>query len=109
MDLPAFLRFTPVKLGAQDNGWAPALQLRFVVALARGASVEEAARSLGKMRQSAYDLRKKPGFASFAAAWDSALAFSRTASAAGCSPAAGAGGIETWLTGRIDGIDGNRL
>ena len=95
MILPAFLRFTPVPLRAQHNGWTPKLQLRFVVALARGAGVDEAARSLGKTRQSAYGLRRKAGAGSFAAAWDAALAFARTAAAAGRTPAPGHGGIET--------------
>ena len=100
MDMPQFLRFVPVPLRAQHNGWTPALQLRFIVALARGASVDEAVRALGKTRQSAYDLRKRTGAESFAAAWNSALAFARTADAAARSPAAGGGGIETILVPR---------
>jgi hypothetical protein len=100
MQLPDFLRFTPVPLRAQHNGWAAALQLRFIVALARGASVDEAARTVGKTRQSAYDLRKKSGAESFAAAWDSALAFARTVDAAGGSRVPGEGVIETILVPR---------
>jgi hypothetical protein len=75
--LPPFLRFAPVPLRKQHNGWSPARQLRFVVALARGAGPSEAARAIGKTRQSAYDLRKRPGAESFAAAWDEALDFAR--------------------------------
>ena len=100
MEIPAFLRFTPVKLRAQHNAWTSALQLRFVVALARGASVGEAARALGKTRQSAYGLRTRRGAESFAAAWDSALACARTAGSAARSPGAGVGGIETILVPR---------
>jgi hypothetical protein len=100
MSLPEFLRFEPVPLRPQHNGWTPRLQLRFVVALARGAGVDEAARSLGKTRQSAYDLRKKPGAESFAGAWDGALAFSRQAAAAARSEARGHCGVETVLVPR---------
>jgi hypothetical protein len=100
MNLPDFLRFTPVKLRAQHNGWSPDLQLRFIVALARGAGPDEAARALGMTRQSVYRLRKKPGAASFAAAWDRAQAFARTAARAGCAPSSGFGGIETILVPR---------
>jgi len=100
MDIPEFLRFTAVPLRAQHNGWTPELQLRFVLALARGVGVGEAARSLGKSRQSAYQLREKPGAGSFAAAWDRAAAFARTAAATCRSPAAGLVGIETILVPR---------
>ena len=98
--IPDFLRFTPVPLRIQRNGWAPDLQLRFIVALARGAGVGEAARSVGKSRQSAYQLREKPGALSFAAAWDRAAAFAGIAAATGGSPAPGAVGIETILVPR---------
>ena len=39
----------------------------------------EAARSVGRSRQSAYALRSKPGADGFAAAWDAALVFSSQA------------------------------
>jgi hypothetical protein len=100
MEIPEFLRFTPVPLRAQRNGWTPELQLRFILALARGAGIGEAARQLGKSRQSAYQLREKPGAESFAAAWDGAAAFARTAAAIRHSPAAGVVGIETILVPR---------
>jgi hypothetical protein len=101
MSLPGFLRFDPVPLRAQHNGWTPALQLRFVLALARGAGPDEAARALGRSRQSVYRLRKKPGAEEFAAAWDKALAFARSAAAAGRSPVPGLGGVDTILVPRI--------
>lgn len=100
MPLPAFLRFRPVAVRAQHNCWSPALQLRFVVALARGAGPDEAARALGRTRQSVYRLRRRPDAAGFAAAWDAAIAFSRDAAAAGRSPAPNSGGIETILVPR---------
>ncbi|HEX8640809.1 MAG TPA: hypothetical protein VF704_06600 [Allosphingosinicella sp.] len=98
--IPDFLRFAPVPVRAQHNGWTPALQLRFILALARGAGPDEAARSLGMTRQSAYRLRKKPGAQSFAAAWDRAQHFARTAAAAARLPASGCGAIETILVPR---------
>ena len=98
--VPDFLRFAPVPLRAQHNGWTPALQLRFIVALARGEGPDLAARSIGKTRQSVYRLRKKAGAESFAAAWDAAQAFARGLSRVKHSPTAGFGGIETLLVPR---------
>ena len=100
VSLPEFLRFVPVPVRPQHNGWTPALQLRFILALARGAGPDEAARALGKTRQSAYHLRKRPGAESFAAAWDSALAFAQSVAAVGRSHPVGIGGIETVLVPR---------
>jgi len=100
MSLPDFLRFAPVPLRAQHNGWSPARQLRFILALARGAGPDEAARALGMTRQSAYRLRGKPGAGSFAVAWDRAQAFARSAAAAKRSSLPGCGGIETMLVPR---------
>ena len=78
MQLPEFLRFAPVALRAQHNGFRPKQQVRFVVALARGASVAEAARAVGMTRQSVYRVRRRPDAASFAAAWDNAVDFARS-------------------------------
>lgn len=77
MELPHPLRFTPVPLRRTHNGWSSTQQRDFVIALARGASVKQAATGLGRSRQSAYMLRGKPGAQSFAAAWAKALAFAR--------------------------------
>jgi hypothetical protein len=101
MAIPEFLRFTPVPLRAQYNGWSPALQLRFILALARGAGPDEGARSLGRTRQSAYRLRKRPGAESFAAAWDGAQAFARSAAGLRHAAPLGFGGIETLLVPRF--------
>jgi hypothetical protein len=98
--LPPFLRFAPVPLRKQHNGWSPARQHRFIIALARGAGPGEAARSLGKTRQSAYDLRKRPGAEEFAAAWDAALAFAQEVRVVQTAPAAGMAGVETLLVPR---------
>ncbi|MGF1550113.1 MAG: hypothetical protein ACFBQW_06225 [Sphingomonadaceae bacterium] len=99
MELPSFLRFHPVPLRAQHNGWLPTLQRRFVLALARGAGPSAAARSVGKSRQSAYRLRARPGGESFAAAWDAAQAFARRVAAVS-APASNFGGIDTILVPR---------
>ncbi|MBV9931509.1 MAG: hypothetical protein JO013_11265 [Alphaproteobacteria bacterium] len=74
---PAFIAFTPVPLRTRADGWSPALQLAFIHALADGAKPGEAARALGKNRQNAYALRRRPGAESFAAAWDAAVAYAR--------------------------------
>lgn len=100
MDVAGLLDFAPVPLRAHHNGWSPELQLRFIVALARGAGPDEAARSLGMTRQSAYRLRKRSGARSFAAAWDRAQAFARSVARVARSPAAGVGGSETLLVPR---------
>src|SRR3712207_4301109 len=87
--LPAFLRFAPVPVKARHDGWSAELQLRFVLALARGSSVDEAARRLGRGRQGAYALRRRSGAEEFAAAWDSALRFASQVRAAPSLPGRG--------------------
>ena len=78
-----FLAFTPAPVRARRDGWSPALQLRFVVHLARGCGVDEAARAVGRSRQTAYALRARAGAEGFAGAWDAALDFAREARGAG--------------------------
>jgi hypothetical protein len=75
MDLPPFLRFDPVPGQARHDAWTAELQIAFVIQLARGMSPAAAARAVGKSRQAAYALRKRPGGEGFAAAWDRALRF----------------------------------
>ncbi|MDQ3139514.1 MAG: hypothetical protein M3Q15_02170 [Pseudomonadota bacterium] len=82
MDIPDFLRFTPVPVRARRDGWTPALQRGFILLLARGHGTADAARRIGRSRQTAYALRARPGSESFADAWDMALDFARTARAA---------------------------
>jgi hypothetical protein len=89
MSLPSFLRFAPVAVKSRHDGWTPARQRRFVLELARGAGPDAAARLVGKTRQTAYALRRRPGAAQFAAAWDAALAFAAEASLAGGAPPEG--------------------
>lgn len=100
-DLPAFLRFTPVPVRARRDGWSPGLQFRFVLALARGASVGEAARGPGRSRQTAYALRERAGAASFAAAWDAAAAFAAEIRGAAAEAAGPPSGLETLLVPRF--------
>lgn len=100
-NLPAFLRFAPVPVKTRRDGWTPRLQFRFVLDLARGAGVEEAARRLGRTRQTAYALRRRVGAEGFAAAWDSAIEFARAARGAAASLPLGSGSaIETLLVPR---------
>jgi hypothetical protein len=85
MNLP-LIAFTPVPLRRRADGWSPELQLDFIRGLSRGLSPGEAARSVGKNRQNAYALRKRPGAESFAAAWDSVVAHVRQVRAQGRLP-----------------------
>jgi len=78
MDIPDFLRFTPVPVRARRDGWTPEAQRRFILQLARGDSADQAARRTGRSRQTAYALRSRRGGESFAAAWDSAIDFAET-------------------------------
>ncbi|HYJ83463.1 MAG TPA: hypothetical protein VEW26_11570 [Allosphingosinicella sp.] len=80
------IAFTPVPLRRRADGWSPDLQLRFILALSRGLTPGEAARSVGKNRQNAYALRKRPGAESFAAAWDRVVAHVRQVRAEGRAP-----------------------
>jgi hypothetical protein len=61
----------------RNNGWTPAQQERFIVALTVMGSVGQAVKAVGMSRQSAYNLRDRPGAESFAASWDKALEFGR--------------------------------
>ena len=101
MSIPAFLRFAPAPVRARHDGWTPDRQLRFVLAIARGAGPGEAARSVGMSRQTAHALRRKPGAEGFAAAWDAAAAFTDRAALAGRAGPAGAFGLETIMVPRF--------
>ena len=65
--------FHPVPLAPRADGWTPARQAAFVGYLAQTRSVLAACRKVSMGRESAYRLRKRPGAAGFAAAWDAAL------------------------------------
>lgn len=86
MSLPPAFPFTPVPLKPRHDGWSPALQARFIAALASGSSIGAAARAVGKTRATAYSLRRKPGAEEFAAAWDAALAYLRVSRAPPAPP-----------------------
>lgn len=65
--------FHPVPIGKRHDGWTPARQASFIGMLYQTRSVAAAARAVGMGRESAYRLRKRPGAAGFAAAWDAAM------------------------------------
>jgi hypothetical protein len=71
------LLFTPVPGRARYDGWTAELQFRFIEALAAGLRPGEAAARVGRNRQNAYALRRRPGGEAFAAAWDKAVAAGR--------------------------------
>lgn len=68
--LPAFLA-VPVR--GRHNGWTAQRQGDFIGFLAETGSVSAAVKEVGMSRQSAYELRARPGGEGFAAAWDVAL------------------------------------
>lgn len=65
--------FHPVPVGKRHDGWTPARQVVFIGMLYETRSVVAAAQAVGMGRESAYRLRKRPGAAGFAAAWDAAM------------------------------------
>lgn len=65
--------FHPVPVGKRHDGWTPARQVCFIGMLYETRSVVAAAKAVGMGRESAYRLRKRPGAAGFAAAWDAAM------------------------------------
>ena len=86
MSASPVIAFTPVPLRHRADGWSPGLQLAFIIALSRGLTPGEAARSVGKNRQNAYALRRRPGAESFAVAWDAVVAHVRRIRAEGRMP-----------------------
>lgn len=63
--------FTPVPLArSRKDGWTPARQRIFLAALFTTGIVSRAAKAAEMGVTSAYNLRKRPGAESFAAAWD---------------------------------------
>lgn len=74
------LAFTPVRTAAKrSDGWTPRKQHAFIRALAASGIVAAAARSVGMGATSAYNLRRRAGAESFAAAWDRARQAARAA------------------------------
>jgi hypothetical protein len=72
-DTEALLAFAPVPVRARRDGWTPARQRRYVLALAATGHAGRAAALAGMSPQSACALRRRPGAESFAracaAAW----------------------------------------
>ncbi len=71
--------FHPVPCAPRKDGWTPERQAQFIGCLAEMRCVRAAAARVGMGRESAYRLRKRPGAAGFAAAWDAALGKPHTA------------------------------
>ena len=81
------LKFTPAPSRSRHDGWSAADQRKFIGRLARGHSVDEAAKSLGHSRQSAYALCRRKGAEGFARAWIQAQRMGRDAwQARRCAP-----------------------
>jgi len=78
---------------ARRDGWTPAHQRTFILHLARGCGVDEAARLVGRSRQTAYALRTRSGGEGFAGAWDAAVDFAARARAARGALASLPGGL----------------
>ena len=70
--------FDPVPVRYRHDGWTPDRQLEFIQALSAGGCVEEAVRSVGMSRNSAYELRQRPDAQAFRLAWDAATDVSVT-------------------------------
>ena len=72
----AFLHipFRAVPVKARHDGWTPERQRGFIDRLCLTGNVARCARAVGKSPRSAYSLRDHAGAASFARAWDRALA-----------------------------------
>lgn len=70
---PYIPAFHPVPVGARHDGWTVERQAEFIGMLAQTGSVLAAARAVSMSREGAYKLRRRPGAAGFAAAWDVAL------------------------------------
>jgi len=93
---PPFLAFTPAPVRARRDGWTPDRQRRFILHLARGCGVDEAARLVGRSRQTAYALRARARAEGFAGAWDAAIDFAaqvRAGAAAGANLPGGFAGM----------------
>lgn len=68
------LVFAPVQRAkSRSNGWTAYVQRAFIEALADTGSVKSACKRVGRATTGAYQLRRQPGAAEFAAAWDAAL------------------------------------
>jgi hypothetical protein len=81
MDDSDLLGFTPVPLRSRRDGWTAERQRAFVAHLEAGMPSNHAARAVGMSKQTAHQLRRRPGAESFAAAWREAVRRARLARA----------------------------
>ena len=65
--------YGPIPLRYRHDGWVPDRQIDFIHALTECGCVDEAARSVGMSRTSAYALRRRPDAQAFRLAWDMAM------------------------------------
>jgi len=93
--------FHPVPVARRADGWRPLLQGDFIGHLAETRSVIEACRRVGMGRESAYRLRKRPGAAGFAAAWDAALGKRHAAVDLASAKATGLPAYYRWRMGLV--------
>ena len=70
--------FVPAPARARRDGWSEERQRGFVAKLRETGVVAVAAKAVGRTYQTAYKLRRRPGAAGFAEAWDRALAEARS-------------------------------
>jgi len=66
--------FDPVRVRYRSDGWTASRQVAFIAALRQCRCVLEACRRVGKSRESAYRLYRRPDAAGFRNAWDDAVA-----------------------------------
>lgn len=69
----ALTEYVPVELRHRNDGWTPARQIDFLLALSESACVEDACRTVGKSVASAYAIRRRIDATAFRAAWEAAL------------------------------------
>jgi len=93
--------FHPVPVARRADGWKPRRQGDFIGHLAETRSVIEACRRVGMGRESAYRLRKRPGAAGFAAAWDAALGKPHAAVDLASAKATGLPAYYRWRMGLV--------
>ncbi len=74
----AALDFDPVPVKARHDGWTPERQRGFIARLALSGCICASARAVGKTKKAVYLLRDRPDAASFARAYDLALAWGRS-------------------------------
>ncbi|MCY7272131.1 MAG: hypothetical protein LH485_08805 [Sphingomonas bacterium] len=65
--------YVPVELRHRLDGWTPARQVDFLLALSESACVDDACRTVGMSPASAYALRRRIEAVSFRKAWEAAL------------------------------------